>query len=29
LIASSFNFNPADLLEDVAPEVRNAPRVSF
>lgn len=29
LVAVSFNFNPADLLEDVAPEVRNAPRVSF
>ncbi|MBD2461085.1 LemA family protein [Oscillatoria sp. FACHB-1407] len=29
LIAGSFNFNPADLLEDVAPEVKNAPRVSF
>lgn len=29
LIASSFNFAAADLLEEVAPEVRQAPRVSF
>ncbi|MDX2212144.1 MAG: LemA family protein [Oculatellaceae cyanobacterium bins.114] len=29
LIAGSFNFSGADLLEDVAPEVKNAPRVSF
>lgn len=29
LIASSFNFGPAELLEEVAPEVRAVPRVSF
>jgi LemA protein len=29
LIASSFNFGPAELLEEVAPEVREVPRVSF
>lgn len=29
LIASSFNFAAADLLEEVAPEVKKAPRVSF
>ena len=29
LVASGFNFASADLLEEVAPEVRNAPRVSF
>lgn len=29
LIAGSFNFSAAELLEQVAPEVRNAPRVSF
>jgi LemA protein len=29
LIASSFNFDKANLLEEVAPEVRNVPRVSF
>ncbi|MBV6621737.1 MAG: LemA family protein [Rivularia sp. (in: Bacteria)] len=29
LVADSFNFTSADLLEEVAPEVRNTPRVSF
>lgn len=29
LIADSFNFASANLLEEVAPEVRNVPRVSF
>lgn len=29
LIADSFNFVSANLLEEVAPEVRNVPRVSF
>ena len=29
LIANSFNFAAADLLEEVAPEVKKAPRVSF
>lgn len=29
LVGDSFNFTSADLLEDVAPEVRNVPRVSF
>jgi LemA protein len=29
LVADSFNFTSADLLEEVAPEVRNVPRVSF
>lgn len=29
LIANSFNFTAADLLEEVAPEVKKAPRVSF
>lgn len=29
LVASTFNFAAADLLEEVAPEVRNVPRVSF
>ncbi|WP_239033305.1 LemA family protein [Leptothermofonsia sichuanensis] len=29
LIATQFNFAPADLLEEAAPEVRQAPRVSF
>lgn len=29
LVGDSFNFTSANLLEDVAPEVRNVPRVSF
>jgi LemA protein len=29
LVANSFNFSEAQLLEDVAPEVKAAPRVSF
>lgn len=29
LVAGTFNFAAADLLEEVAPEVRNVPRVSF
>jgi LemA protein len=29
LIAGSFNFSPAELLEEPAPEVKQAPRVSF
>ncbi|HEY9808520.1 MAG TPA: LemA family protein [Halomicronema sp.] len=29
LIATSFNFKEANLLEEVAPEVKKAPRVSF
>lgn len=29
LIAGSFNFNPAQLLEESAPEVKEVPRVSF
>ncbi|MBE9158741.1 LemA family protein [Nodosilinea sp. LEGE 06152] len=29
LIAGSFNFNPAQLLEESAPEVKAVPRVSF
>lgn len=29
LIATSFNFTPAELLAEVAPEVKAAPRVSF
>ena len=29
LIAGAFNFSAAELLEQAAPEVRNAPRVSF
>jgi LemA protein len=29
LIASQYNFAPAELLEEVAPEVKQAPRVSF
>ncbi|MEO1431617.1 MAG: LemA family protein [Cyanobacteria bacterium J06633_8] len=29
LVADSFNFTSANLLEKVAPEVRNTPRVSF
>jgi LemA protein len=29
LVAGAFNFVPADLLEDVAPEVKVAPRISF
>jgi LemA protein len=29
LIADSFNFSPAQLLEEPAPEVKQAPRVSF
>lgn len=29
LIATQFNFAPAELLEAVAPEVKQAPRVSF
>ncbi len=29
LIATQFNFAPAELLEEAAPEVRQAPRVSF
>lgn len=29
LIATQFNFAPAELLEEVAPEVKQAPRVSF
>ena len=29
LVGDSFNFTSADLLEEVAPEVRNTPRVSF
>ncbi|MGB3640029.1 MAG: LemA family protein [Rivularia sp. (in: cyanobacteria)] len=29
LVADSFNFTSANLLEQVAPEVRNTPRVSF
>ena len=29
IIATSFNFGPAELLEEVAPEVRQAPRISF
>jgi LemA protein len=29
LIANSFNFTLAELLPEAAPEVKNAPRVSF
>ncbi|PSN13042.1 hypothetical protein C7293_17605 [filamentous cyanobacterium CCT1] len=29
LVAGSFNFNPAQLLEESAPEVKAVPRVSF
>lgn len=29
LVGDSFNFTSADLLEEVVPEVRNVPRVSF
>jgi LemA protein len=29
LIASQYNFAPAELLEEIAPEVKQAPRVSF
>lgn len=29
LVANAFNFASADLLEEVAPEVKNTPRVSF
>ncbi|HEY9693106.1 MAG TPA: LemA family protein [Oculatellaceae cyanobacterium] len=29
LVANQFNFNPAELLEEVAPVVRQVPRVSF
>ncbi|MEM9923990.1 MAG: LemA family protein [Cyanobacteria bacterium P01_D01_bin.50] len=29
LVSNAFNFASADLLEEVAPEVKNAPRVSF
>ncbi|MBW4521438.1 MAG: LemA family protein [Scytolyngbya sp. HA4215-MV1] len=29
VIATSFNFSPAELLEEVAPEVKQAPRISF
>jgi LemA protein len=29
IIATSFNFSPAELLEEAAPEVKQAPRISF
>ncbi|WP_017301189.1 LemA family protein [Nodosilinea nodulosa] len=29
LVADTFNFNPAQLLEESAPEVKDVPRVSF